>query len=140
MAWRFSWLGSLFLLLLVLLRVDDGDATVAVIGEHLIDDGLDLLFQFVDKQSWIVRPVLYITQFFLPDTCELRTLQQFFPDKLYQFDTRRRSNKVFPFLTYIMATEQRLDDGSAGGRATYAVFPSWRHAVRHCPRTCLPSP
>ena len=66
--------------------------------------------------------MLYIAQFFLPDTSEFRTLQQFFPDKFYQFDTRRRGNKVFPFLTYIMATEQRLDDGSAGGRAPYAVF------------------
>ena len=99
MAWHFGRLDSLFLLLLVFLRVDDGDATVAVIGEHLTDDGLDLLFQFADKESWIIRPMLYIAQFFLPDTSEFRTLQQFFPDKFYQFDTRRRGNKVFPFLT-----------------------------------------
>jgi len=54
---------------------EDGDAAVACIVHHLVDDVGHLLLQLLDKLLGIVGLVLDVTQLLLPDTRQLAALQ-----------------------------------------------------------------
>ena len=56
--------------------------------------------------------MLYVAQFLLPNTREFATFQQFLAYQVYQFNTRRSGNKVFPLALDIMPLEEGFNNTS----------------------------
>ena len=53
---------------------------MTVVAQHVVHDGGDLRFQFVDKLGGIVFLVFDVAQFLLPDARQLAARQQFLLD------------------------------------------------------------
>ena len=58
--------------------------------------------------------VLDVTQFLLPDSRQLTTLQQFLVDGVNQFDARGRGDEVLALALDIVPLEEGLDDAGTG--------------------------
>ena len=95
---------------------------VAVVGHHIPDDFVYLLFQFFHKLCRIIFLMFYIAQFLLPDAREFATLEQFFTDGVDEFDTRRRGNEVLAFALDVVAFEEGLDDACPGRWPSDAIL------------------
>ena len=109
-------LGSRLLTGSLLLEVflgGDGHVAVAVVGQHVVHDFGDLLFQFVDKQHRVVGLSLDVAQFLLPDARQFAAFEQFFVDGVDEFDARGRGQQILAFAPDVVALEQRLDDARA---------------------------
>ena len=60
--------GSLGFLSLDVLVGGNGNRMRIVFSQYIVDDGGDLLFQFVDELSCIILAMLDVTKFLFPDT------------------------------------------------------------------------
>ena len=83
---------------------------VGVFTHDIVDDGSDLLLQFLYEQCCIILLMLDVTEFLFPDACEFTTLQQLFLDGINEFYTRLRGNQILPLTTDIMSFEERFDN------------------------------
>ena len=62
--------------------------TAGAVGHHLLDNLTDHLLQLVNKLVRVVFMRLNVTQFLLPLTCKLSTLQQFLIDDANEGNAR----------------------------------------------------
>ena len=76
----------------VLLLISDGEFAIRIISQHLIDYISYLLLQLVDKRGSIILLVLYIAKLLLPQTSELRRLEQFLVYEVDEFYASRCGN------------------------------------------------
>ena len=98
------------------------DPAIRIIRQYTHDDLRNHLLEFFQELAGIVCLLLDLTQLFLPDTGQLRRLQQFFANELYQFHPCGCGDEVFPFFANVITLEQRFDDGGTRGRTTDSVL------------------
>ena len=84
-----------------------------VVRQYVIDDLVDLFFQTIDKVGWVIGLMLDVSEFFLPNTSQLTTFQQFLVDGVDEFDSGRSSHQVFSLALDIVALEERLYNAGA---------------------------
>ena len=95
---------------------------VRLVGDDLSDDLRHLFLQLANELGGLIFVGFDVAQLLLPDACQLGALEQILVDEVDELDARGRSHEALALLSYIMALEERLDDGGACRGAPDAVL------------------